>query len=131
MVFLSVAEKIYMILIYGEAGRNSAEASRLYAEKRYPEKNHHPSQKSFNRTVQLIRGIVSVNPPKRKRSRPVTGEATEIAVLAAIRKDPHISCRKIKRHGISKFQVYTEYFNVNQFHPFYISLHQELHGIDF
>lgn len=98
MAFLNVAKKIDIILIYGKTGRNSAKASCLHAE-RYSKRNP-PSRRSFDRTVQLFRSAGNVNPPKRKRLRPVTGEATEVAVLTAIRNDPQL---KIERYyGISK-----------------------------
>lgn len=129
MAYLTVAEKIEMIFIYGECGRNVDAAVRLYAA-RFPEKNT-PSRRSFYRTVNDFKENGSVQPKKRKRRITATSEHNEIAVLSAVAYNPHVSSRAISRgSGISQTSV-IQILKRYKFHPYHISLHQELHGDDF
>lgn len=126
---LTTAEKIDMIFIYGEARRNVIEALLLYAE-RYPERNV-PSRSSFYRVVKTFSNEGNVHKHKRKRQTTVTGDNNEIAVLAAVAHNPYISSRNISRDsGISRRSV-LRILRRYKFHPYHMSLHQELHGNDF
>ncbi|XP_024944495.1 uncharacterized protein LOC112494915 [Cephus cinctus] len=101
----TMAEKVDMIYIYGETQKNARAACNLYAE-RYPERNN-PCPRTFDRIVQLFSKTGSVVARKKNRSRTITVENSEIAILTAVDHDPEISSRKIS------------------------TLHQELHGDDF
>jgi hypothetical protein len=111
MVLYSDIEKIEMILIYDETGRNSVEAFRLYAEK-YPERNH-PSRQSFDHIVQLFCKTEIIKSPKRERLKSDTGEDVETFILAAINNLQVVE----KLHVLRAFpnQVYTESYNVINF----------------
>ncbi|CAH0545913.1 unnamed protein product [Brassicogethes aeneus] len=61
MEFLTVGEKIEMILIYGEAGRNLDDAVDIYAQL-FPDKIQ--SRTSFRRTVKQFTTNGSVQPKK-------------------------------------------------------------------
>ncbi|CAH0555861.1 unnamed protein product [Brassicogethes aeneus] len=74
MDFLTVEEKIEMILIYREAGRN-LDAVNIYAQ-RFPEKIR--SRSSFHRTVKQFTTNWSVRPKKRLRPATVIGGNNEI-----------------------------------------------------
>ncbi|CAH0553989.1 unnamed protein product [Brassicogethes aeneus] len=89
--FLTVEEKIEMVLIYEEAGRNLDDAVNIYAQ-RFPEKIDH--QFTTNGSVQLI---------KRVRRATVAGGNNEINVLAATAANPRASSRELSRDlGISQ-----------------------------
>ena len=126
---LTVAEKVEMCFIYGEAGRNMQDACRLYAE-RFPDRRH-PGIRSFYRVVHQFSEEGSVQPKKRQRRRTVTGEENEITVLASIANTPQVSSRALSHDlGISRTSV-LRILKRHKFHPYHISLHQELHGDDF
>lgn len=129
MECLSVEEKVEMVLIYGESRRNVQQSILLYAE-RFPDRRT-PSQISFYRVIKQFSEEENVQPKKRSRKRIVTGENKEIAVLAAVNYDPHISSRQLATNaGISKSSV-LRILKRHKFHPYHVSLHQELHGDDF
>ncbi|CAH0553794.1 unnamed protein product [Brassicogethes aeneus] len=86
MDFLTVEEKIEMILIYGEAGRNLDDAVNIYAQ-RFPDKIR--SSTSFHRTVKRFTTNGSVQPRNSFRLATVTGGNNEINVLAATAANPH------------------------------------------
>lgn len=116
-----------MILIYGESGRNIGESVALYA-RRFP--NRRRSRASFYRVVQHFTTHGSVQAEK-KRRRTVTDANNEIAILAAVVHDPHVSTRQLSRDsGMSQTSV-CKILQRNKYHPFRIALHQELHGNDF
>lgn len=129
MVLYSQADKMEIIIIYGETGRNSVKAQELYAQC-YSDRNH-PSRRYFNRIIHLFLEIGSMNTLKRKRRETKTNEEAEIAVPVAVAHDPQISCRQIECYsGISKTSV-LRILRHHKFHPYHISLHQEVHGEDF
>lgn len=129
MEYLTVAEKIEMIFIYGECRRNVVDAVALYAH-RFPNRNT-PSRSSFYRVVNGFRENGNVASTKRTRRATVTGEDNEIGVLAAVAHNPHVSSRAISRDsGISQRSV-LRILHRHKFHPYHVSLHQELHGDDF
>ncbi|CAH0559574.1 unnamed protein product [Brassicogethes aeneus] len=103
MDFLIVEEKIEMILIYGEEGRNLDDAVNIYAQ-RFPDKIR--SGTSFHRTVKQFNTNGSVQPKKRVRRATVTGGNDEINLLAATAANPHASTRELSRDlGISQSSV--------------------------
>jgi len=116
----TVAEKIDMI--YGEVHKNiKREARDLYTE-RYHERRQ-PSRRTFYRIVQLFSETGSVA-TKKYRTRTVTGENSEIAVLTVVACNPHVSSRQIERDsGISRRNV-LRILKRHKFHPYHISLHQ-------
>lgn len=125
----SMTEKCDMITIYCECRKNAVQARLLY-EERYPERNT-PSRRTFTNTYRLFRSTGSVHARQYKRKNPTTNEDNEINILAAIAVNPHVSTRKIAREaGISQSSV-IRILARHKFHPFHISLHQELHGNDF
>lgn len=128
MEYLTVQEKIEMVLVYGEARRNLVNAVNLYTE-RFP--NRIRSHTSFYRTIKQFTTDGSVQPRKRTRQATVTGENNEIAVLAAVADNPHVSTREIARDfGLSQSSVW-KILKRNKYHPYHVSLHQDLHGVDF
>lgn len=97
----SVAEKIDMIYIYSEAHKNARVVCNLYA-KRYPERKQ-SSTRSFQQVAKLFSETGSVAMKKRHRMRTVTGENSEIAVLATVADNLQVSSRQIERDsGISR-----------------------------
>lgn len=117
-----------MVLVYGEAGRNLEDAVNLYAE-RFPDRIR--SRTSFYRTVKQFTTTGSVEQKKRTRRARVTGEDNVVAVLAAVAHNPHASTREIARDsGLSLGSVWN-ILQRHNYHPYHVSLHQELHGVDF
>lgn len=128
MVIVSVQDRIQIILVYGESGRNVDAARRLYAD-RFPE--NVPSRSSFHNIIKIFLETGSVEVKKKKRRKTVTREDNEINILAAVAHNPQISSRTLASDsGISKGSILT-ILKRHKFHPYHISLHQELHGQDF
>jgi hypothetical protein len=128
MEYLTVQEKIEMVLVYGEAGRSLDNTVTLYAL-RFPDGIR--SRASFYRTVKQFTTDGSVQPKKRTRRTAVTDENNEIAVLAAVAHNPHNSTREIARDsGLSHTSVW-KILKRHKYHPYHVSLHQDLHGVDF
>lgn len=119
-----------MLLIYGECRRNAAEAARVYAE-RFPGRNA-PTPPVFHRILQNLRNSGHLgNKRKRVEHRSATNENMEIAILAAIENNPHVSSRELARDsGISQRSV-LRILKRHKLHPYHIALHQELYGEDF
>ncbi|CAH0554517.1 unnamed protein product [Brassicogethes aeneus] len=106
MDFLTVEEKMEMILIYGEAGRNLDDAANIYAQ-RFPDKIR--SRTSFHRTAKQFTTNWSVQPKKRVRRAIVTGGNNEINVLAATAANPHASTRELSGDlGVSQRSSYAK-----------------------
>ncbi|RLU18884.1 hypothetical protein DMN91_009242 [Ooceraea biroi] len=89
-------ERTEMLLIYGESGRSSTEAQRMYGQ-RYSEKRL-PSRAAFDRLIKTFRETGSVCSRKKMRPRLQTNELAEVTVLAAVANNPHISSRQIQRN---------------------------------
>lgn len=122
-------EMVDMILIYGECRKNARAAQQLYAE-RFPNRQH-PSHQSFINTTERLLNTGSLSARQRLRGRSVTHEGAEVAVLAAVALNPHASSRDLERQiGISRTSA-LRILHRHKYHPFHISLHQELHGNDF
>ncbi|XP_011858348.1 PREDICTED: uncharacterized protein LOC105555911 [Vollenhovia emeryi] len=126
---LTIVERVDIISSHFEAHRNVEEARQRYANL-FPDRNV-PSATAFRSIVQLFTETGSVKPRERVRPRPVTNENNTVNVLAAVAANPHISSRQITRgSGISQRSV-LRILHEHTFHPFHLSLHQELHGDDF
>lgn len=129
MPTFSNEEKLDIILIYGECHRNATAAVALYAE-RYPDRRC-PSRRTIGNICKTLTETGSWTPTKRRRTTPATGNGNEIAVLAAVAHNPQVGVRQIARDvGISRSSV-CRILHRHRFHPFHISLHQELYGNDF
>lgn len=125
----SNAEKAEMILIYGECRQNAAEACRVYAE-RYPDREH-PTCRTFQNIYRQLYATGMVVARRRVRNRPVTGEAGAVGVLAAVAVNPRMSTRDIARAGGLSQSSVMRILHRHCFHPYHVSLHQQLHGNDF
>lgn len=122
-------EKLQMLLVYGACDENAVRAKIVYGNK-YPERNQ-PSRRTFQRLCNSLIENGSFSVTKRKRNKTITNENNTIAVLGTIAYDPHISTRQIEQDsGISRNSIH-RILQRNKFHPYHVSLHQELHGTDF
>lgn len=129
MDLLSQQEKVEMILIYVESRRDAEQAILVYAE-RFPDRRT-PSRASFYRVIKQFSEEGSVQPKKRRCRRTATDEDREVAVLAAVNYDPHVSSRELATNaGMSQSSV-LRILKRHKFHPYHVSLHQQLHGDDF
>ncbi|KAK2578394.1 hypothetical protein KPH14_012645 [Odynerus spinipes] len=125
----SKEDKIDMIFVYGESRQCLREAVRLYKD-RFPNRNC-PSVSVYHNLIKKFREIGSVDDKKQTKVKSVTNETTKINVLAAVNENPNTSTRQIARgSGISQSSVVRK-LQAEKFHPFHLSLHQELHGTDF
>ena len=122
-------EQVDMILIYGECQRNSVQARILYSE-RYPDRIL-PSRQTFTNVCNKLRQTGCLSTRKSDCKKKVTHEGNEVGVLAMVARNPHVSSRQIEREsGVSKRSV-LRILHRHKFHPYHLSLHQELHGTDF
>jgi len=122
-------EEVDMLLIFGECKRNARAAATLYAL-RFPNMRH-PSHMAFTRLERRSREL-GFGTHKRNKQHPVTNDDTTIDVLAAVEANPHVSIRDIVRDsgGVSKSSV-GRILKQSRYHPYHISLHQELTQNDF
>ncbi|KYN04951.1 hypothetical protein ALC62_04167 [Cyphomyrmex costatus] len=124
------AEKVDMIFVYGECRQIMREAVRLYTE-RFPDRVH-PSFSVFSNIVQTFQETGSVDNKKCKRIKKATeSDGNSTNILAAVALNPHISTRQLERESDISRRSVLRILHSNKFHPFHISLHQELHGNDF
>jgi hypothetical protein len=76
----------------------------MYGE-RYPDRNHH-SACTFENMCRKLLEAGSWKSKLRERSKPVTNEANEVAVPAAVANNPHARTRQLLRgSGISRTSV--------------------------
>ncbi|KAK4881276.1 hypothetical protein RN001_004595 [Aquatica leii] len=93
-----------MVLVFGECGRNLHQAVGVYDER-------------FSDRDSLKNSYC--------------GEENQINVLAAVAYNPHISSWEVVRDSrLSQSGVLT-ILKRHKYHPYYVSLHHELHGVDF
>ncbi|KMQ90923.1 transposable element tc3 transposase, partial [Lasius niger] len=120
-----------MLMIYGECRQNAMQAAALYAA-RFPDRRHF-GRKVFTRLANRLRttGNVKPEPRQQKQDVLVNNEDMSVDVLAAVTENPHVSTRDIARdRGISQSSV-SRILRKNKFHPYRISLLQELSQHDF
>lgn len=130
MVF-SNEEAFDMLMVLGECFRNYRAAARLYVE-RYPLREHQ-SYNVFQRLASRIVATGHVQPDQNKNKdiiKPVVNERAP-EVIAAVEQDPNVSTRRLSvDSGVSQTSV-CRILQKGKFHPYHISLHQELSNEDF
>jgi len=100
----------------------------LYAE-RFPGRRT-PSRISVSRVIKQF-SEENVRLRKRNRRKTATDEDHTTAVLAAVNLDPQVSTRTLCINaGISKVSILS-ILKQRKFHPYHVSLHQELNVDDF
>lgn len=120
--------EVDMLLILGECRKNYREAAVVWAE-RFPDipKSH----MAFKRLETRSRMTGSLKSKRRNRIKTQTDENKAVAVLGAVAIDPQISTRRLALDaGISQSSIIT-ILHRYKFHPYHITLHQELYGHDF
>lgn len=125
-------EAFDMLMVLGECQRNSSAAARVYAA-RYPDRERR-SRHVFRNLAERLRRSGNVQPASSHRNeriaRPVRDNRSP-DVLAAVHVNPHTSIRQVARDsGVSATTV-SRILKANTFHPYHMSVHQELHGTDF
>lgn len=124
----SSSECTDMLLILGECQRNADTAATLYA-RRYPNRIH-PSRNVFRRLEHNLRETGTFKKPH-VRTRRVTDENTEAALIETVTNDPHVSQRSLSQtHHISKGSVYN-ILKANEYHPYHCIPVQHLSENDF
>lgn len=115
-----------MLMVLGECQQNHSAAAREYAL-RFPDRPH-PSRKVFERLAARVKSgkLLPTHNKNEEIARPARQDEASINVLAAIALNPSDSVRNISRDsGIEKSTV-QRILHDRHFHPFKISLHQEL-----
>jgi hypothetical protein len=103
-----------MVYALAEGDRNCLLASRIYRQKFY--ENRQPSAKAFGRLKNRFED---------------TGNVFYKNVLLTLQENPYLSCRQMEAQlDISKSSV-NRIVRKHKYHPYHISLHQDLHGNDF
>lgn len=125
----TIAEKVEMVIIYGECHRIMRKAVRVYGE-RFTDRNS-PSLSVFANIIKKFRETGNVDKEKRIRAKKATDDGNTINILASVIQNPHVGTRQLEREsGISQRSI-LRILKVNKFHPFHISLHQQLSENDF
>jgi len=120
-----------MLMILGECHRNYLAAERMYAT-RYPQRARQ-SRECFKRLADRIRTTGQLQPMHNRKhtiTRPVRSER-EADIIAAVITNPHDSCRRIAADAGVSHTTVLRILHSNRYHPYHISLHQELRGQDF
>ncbi|KOC63585.1 hypothetical protein WH47_03087 [Habropoda laboriosa] len=119
-----------MVLIYGECHRIMREAVRVYG-KRFPDRNNRPSLSVFTNIIKKFQETGTVDNKTRNLAKRATDDGNSINIVAAVIRDPHVSTRQLERKsGISRRSI-LRILHINKFHPFHISLHQQLTENDY
>nr|XP_034195052.1 uncharacterized protein LOC117611224 [Osmia lignaria] len=125
----TIAEKVEMVIVYGECHRIMREAVRVYGE-RFPDRRR-PSLSVFANIIKTFQETGNVDNKPRNRAKRVTDDGNSINIVAAVIRDPRVSTRQLEREsGLSRRSI-LRILHVNRFHPFHISLHQQLSENDF
>lgn len=125
--FYSNQELTDMLIIYGEAGGNSEEAARIYAQ-RFPNRVH-PAPRRFTNVMQRARDFGELQPHRghgggRDRQQRILD--AEEQVLQIISQDPTRSTREIGRQlGVSNMVVWRA-LNEDLQHPYHFQRVQAL-----
>lgn len=122
-------EAFNMLMVLGECFQNFSAAERLYAE-RFPDLQRQ-CRKDFVRLAQRVRTTGKVQPSKKRLKAMPVRQTRAPDILAAVELNPHVSTRVLSREsGISQMSV-CRILKANDFHPYHISLHQELEADDY
>lgn len=98
----TIAEKVEMVLIYGECHRIMREAVR-------------PSLSVFTNIIKKFQETGTVDNKTRNLAKRATDDGNSINIAAAVIRDPHVSARQLEREsGISR-QVFYEYYTLTNF----------------
>lgn len=125
----SKEELVEMVYSLGESEKNCFLASRIYQQK-FPDARH-PQPTAFEKLKQRFEGTGSVSYSKPLKTPYKIDENSELTVLLALQENPHLSSRQMERlYDISKTCV-NRITRKHKYHPYHISLHQDLHGNDF
>lgn len=124
------AEKVELLLIYGECQRNVRLCARTYSE-RFPERYHPP----HNYILRLLQGLNQEGRfPGRQinqqRRRAVFDEDTELQVLAYIRANPRSSIRHIAREIGVSYGYVQKILKKHKMHPYKCDFVQHLRAGD-
>ena len=116
-----------MLMVLGECRKNYRNAQDFYGA-RYPDRQQ-KSQIAFKRLAERFCRFGTVKQTRVKR-RPFVNENNAAAILAFSALNPHTSSRQMeKKSGISQRSVLRILHQYN-FHPYRMSLHQDLYGND-
>lgn len=123
-------EMVQIVYALGAADRNCLLASRIYKQ-RFPE-SRQPAVQTFEKVKTRFENSGSIcYPSKVYVNRTVINEVNELDALLSLAENPHSSCRQIESQlNISKSSV-NRIIKKHRYHPYHMSLHQELHGNDF
>ena len=117
-----------MLIVLGECRKYYRNAQDLYAA-RYPDRQQ-KSHMAFKRLADRFCLFGTVKQTRVKR-RPIVNENNAPAILAFAALNLHSSSRKMeKKNGISQRSV-LRILHQHKFHPYRMSLHQDLYGNDF
>ena len=123
------SEIVDILLVLGECRCNYRRAALLY-QQRYPHRRH-PADRVIARIVQCERQAPR-RPRQRRRTMTVQrNDPRVLVVLAMCALDPHVSVRQIQvQTGIPR-ETARRILNLHKFHPYHITLTQELLPPDF
>ena len=119
-----------MLMVLGECRKHFRNAQDLYAAC-YPNRQQ-KSHIAFKRLADRFCRFGTVKQTRVKRQ-PIVNENNTAAILAFAALNPHASSRQVeKKSGINSIQrSLLRILNQHQFHPYRMSLHQDLYGNDF
>ena len=121
------AEKVDLLLIYGECQRNKRLTALTYAE-RYPERYHPPS----NYSLQLLQGLnqegrfpgTQINQQRRRPN--IFDNDKELQVLAYIRAYPRSLIRHVARESGVSYGYVQKILKEHKMHPYKTDFFQHL-----
>jgi hypothetical protein len=108
-----------MILLYGEAERNSAAAAPLYAE-RYPQRRH-PNRRTFTSHERRLRETGRIRPIMTHADRPRSRRSADVEnVLHVIERFPGTSTRRLARRHLIYQRMVVRVLHDQLLYPFHV-----------
>ena len=117
-------EHFDMLMVLGECCKHYRNVQDFYAA-RYPDRQQ-KSHMAFKRLADRFCRFGAVKQTQVKR-RPIFNENNAAAILAFAALNPHASSRQMEKRVESVSRI----LHQHKFHPYFMSLHQDLHGNDF
>ena len=114
-----------MLMVLGECRKHYRNAEDLYAA-RYPDRQQ-KSYMAFKRLADRFCRFGTVKQSRVKR-RPIVDKYNTAAILAFVALNPHASSRQMEKKSRISQRSVLRIFNQHKFHPYRMSLHQDLYG---
>lgn len=119
------SEQVDILIMYGQCGKNAAEAERMYRQE-YSDRLNHPSRQYIIHLITKMRQEPN-DPPQRF----IINEETEVNVIASVIQNPTISSREIAQELNIGKESARKILKKHGYKSFKYQLHQHLYETDY